>query len=123
MTLPVPPDSSRRSLPEEALEEYMQRLDRGEAVDREQFLARHPECAEELRSYFAGSDEVERLGRRGEGDRTALPPTCAPPGPGPVGGAPPAEGKARPVGEYELLEQIGPGGKGAIYLARQPRPP
>ena len=36
----------------------MQCLDRGEAVDREQLLDRHPELADELRSYFAGSDEV-----------------------------------------------------------------
>src|SRR5262245_41448825 len=50
MTPSVPPDSSRRSRLEEVLGEYMQRLDRGEAVDREQFLARHPEWAEELRS-------------------------------------------------------------------------
>ena len=66
MTWSLPPNSaSRRSLPEDVLAEYMQRLDRGEAVDREEFLARHSEWAEELRSYFAGSDEVERLGRRG----------------------------------------------------------
>src|SRR5262245_4309245 len=113
MTPSVPPDSTRRSRLEEVLGEYMERLDRGEAVDREQFLARHPEWAEELRSYFAGSEEVERLARR------------APPEPGRVGGAPPglsepagqagrlgAEGKGRRVGDYELLEQIGQGGMG-----------
>jgi eukaryotic-like serine/threonine-protein kinase len=108
MTRSLPPNSaSRRSLPEEVLAEYMQRLDRGEVVDREQFLARHSEWAEELRSYFAGSDEVERLGRRAEGERPALPE------------APTAEGKARRVGDYELLEQIGQGGMGVIYKARQ----
>ena len=82
MTLSVPPDSPRRSLLEEVLAEYMQLLDRGEAVDREQFLARHPEWAEELRSYFADSDEVQRLLRGAERDRPALPPTSALPEPG-----------------------------------------
>jgi WD40 repeat protein/serine/threonine protein kinase len=119
MTLSVPPDSSRRSRLEEVLGEYMQRLDRGEAVDREQFLARHPEWAEELRSYFAGSDELERLGRRAEGERPAFPPTGTLPEPGRVGGASRAEGNVRRVGDYELLEQIGQGGMGVIYKARQ----
>ena len=57
MTPSRPPDSSRQGRLEEVLEEYMQCLDRGEAVDREQLLARHPELVEELRSYFAGSDD------------------------------------------------------------------
>ncbi len=119
MTPSVPPDSSRPSLPEEVLGEYLQRLDSGEAVDREQFLARHPEWAEELRSYFAGSDEVERLGRRAEGDRPALPLTCPQPEAAPVGAAPRTEGETRRVGDYELLEPIGQGGMGVIYKARQ----
>src|SRR5262249_18737639 len=89
------------------------------AVDREEFLARHPDCAEELRSYFAGSDEMERLVRRAEGERPALPPTGSLSGPGPAGGAARAEGQARRVGDYELLEQIGQGGMGVIYKARQ----
>src|SRR5260370_42603418 len=66
------PDSSREGLLEEVLRQYMQCLDRGEVVDREQFLARHPELAEELRSYFAGCDEVERLGRQAREGTTEL---------------------------------------------------
>jgi WD40 repeat protein len=97
----------------------MQRVDRGEAVDREQFLARHSEWAEELRSYFAGSDEVERVGRRAEGEKGELPPMCALPEPDRVGEAPIAQAKTRRVGDYQLLEQIGQGGMGVIYKARQ----
>ena len=73
MTPPSTADSARPGLLEEVLGEYLQRLDRGEAVDREQLLARHPELAEELRSYFADSDEVERIARQAGGRPTAVP--------------------------------------------------
>src|SRR4051794_25566802 len=119
MTPFYPSESARQYLLEEVLEEYMQRLDRGEGVDREQLLARHPELADELRSYFAVSDEVERLGRQGGGEAPAppsvrdLPETCG------LEGTPPAPGVVRHVGDYELLDQIGLGGMGVIYKARQ----
>ena len=55
------PDSSPSELLDQVLGEYMERLDRGEPVDRSQLLARYPELAEQLQSYFASADEVERL--------------------------------------------------------------
>jgi WD40 repeat protein/tRNA A-37 threonylcarbamoyl transferase component Bud32 len=119
MTPSYPSDSSRQGLLEEVLEDYMQRLDRGEVVDREQFLARHPELSDELRSYFAGSDEVERLARPARRELPALSPSPTPPETPGLEETTSAHGGVRRVGDYELLEQIGQGGMGVIYKARQ----
>ena len=48
-----------------ALREYLERMDRGESIDREEFLARHAEIAGELHSFIAAEGA---LGRLGEGE-------------------------------------------------------
>jgi WD40 repeat protein/tRNA A-37 threonylcarbamoyl transferase component Bud32 len=127
MTPSADAGSDRQRLLEEVLGDYMQRLDRGEAVSREGVFTQHPELADELRSYFAGADDVERLGLgqkspiaergvRSEDESALRTPQCAIPTPQ----EPPLPGdNLRCVGDYELLEQIGEGGMGVIYRARQ----
>lgn len=51
----VPPDRM-----EQALLDYMLRIDQGERVDREALLAAYPDVADELRAYFANSDMLDR---------------------------------------------------------------
>jgi hypothetical protein len=44
-----------------ALREYLERVDRGEALDAEEFLAQHPEIVGELRSFIAAEDQLRKL--------------------------------------------------------------
>jgi hypothetical protein len=46
---------------DDVLADYLQRVDKGETVDREVFVADHPEVADALPSYLAGADEVDRV--------------------------------------------------------------
>ena len=80
---------------DEILAEYMLRVDRGEAVDREQFIAQHPDLADKLHAYFA---DVEAI----DGDMTATAT---------YGGV--TLGSS--VGPYRLLSMLGEGGLGRFF--------
>ena len=49
-------DSPAADSADAAVEAYLRRVDRGEMVDREQFLAAHDDVDAELRSFFAAED-------------------------------------------------------------------
>jgi hypothetical protein len=55
---------------EAALRDYLERVDRGERLDREVFLARHAPIANQLRSVIVALDEVRKLDRETPLDRT-----------------------------------------------------
>ena len=87
------------------LAEYFTRLDRGEPVSRDDLLAAHPERAGELRDYFADAALIGRM-TGNESPPSAIKPAA------PVG-------RPGDFGDYELLEEIGRGGMGIVYMVRE----
>jgi serine/threonine-protein kinase len=89
---------------------YLEALDRGEVPDRDALLQQHPDCARELESFFADQDQVRGL-VQGGAESEVTPPA------GPALSATATVGHR--LGDYELLAEIGRGGMGVVFRARQ----
>jgi eukaryotic-like serine/threonine-protein kinase len=103
----------------EILLQYVDAVEAGQAPDRRDVLARHPEFADELREFFAGRDQLEILAaplRAAAGlSATRRPPSTE---------APRSEGKGATeelgqIGDFRLLREVGRGGMGVVYEAEQ----
>src|SRR5262245_60783480 len=93
-------DGRERRL-EAVLASCLDALERGQAPDRQELLARYPEFTAELEEFLAGREQLDRL---------AAPLRAIAPPPGTC---------VRYFGDYELLEEIARGGMGVVYRARQ----
>ena len=103
------------------LADYLEAQRLGQAPNRDDLLRRHPDLADELRSFFGDQDrfrrQAEPIGPPAvPAQAPALAPTLAP---GETAAAGPVLGSVRYFGDYELLDEIARGGMGVVYQARQ----
>lgn len=97
-----------------ALAEYFRLLDEGAGLDLDEFLARNSELADELRQLINTASTVESLAldSRDTLEHETLKPTSRP-------ATDPIPDVVRLFGEYELLDELGRGGMGIVFKARQ----
>jgi len=119
--------SDRDGKVNEIISAYLEAVDAGQAIDRQEWLRRYPEFAAELEAFLADYEHVDRLA---EPLRPAAPLVARVPSERVVSGVAKTMGSGQPaglsvgatvryVGDYELVEEIARGGMGVVYKARQ----
>ncbi len=105
------------------VQEYFSEVDAGTAPDRSEFVARHPECADELRIFF---DDLEFLDHKiaesplssGSASAAEAPGRAAADRAG-ASSDPGAADELPDIAGYRLITELGGGGQGTVYMAEQ----
>src|SRR5438876_6096283 len=87
------------------IEELAAKLQAGESVDAEAYIAYHPDHADQLRQLWSTLEALARLG-----------PSLGPEGPVVIAAADPTP---QTLGDFRIVREIGRGGMGIVYEAVQ----
>lgn len=99
-------DSSQKfALLARLAEDFEERLRRGERPALAEYIARHPDLADDIRDLFPAMVQIEQV----KDDRQEILESMIPP---------PAPALQR-LGDFRILQEIGRGGMGIVYEAEQ----